>query len=407
MTAADTLPLELPRDAVLPDYGPGGLFALVGKIRAFLAGTGWPPPDALGACGFSDPSTGSAPGSAPVLVLLLVDGLGDHFLQRHGAGSRLLEHRQTRLTSVFPSTTASAVTTLLTGLAPAGHGLTGWFIRDQRFGGTLAPLPMRMRGAGPIEGRFALRRLFPYRSLFQSGRRASVLISPASIAHSRFSLRHARGARIQPYEGLCEMSTAVEFEVRALKASGGGYVHAYYPELDAISHESGCTSEPALAEFGRIEAAVATLVARLSGSGAQIVITADHGFIDSDPGHTLHLEAMPGLATMLEAPLSGEARSAFCEVRTGAETDFLAFAHSELAGKAVAVPSSRLLAHGLFGPGKRHPRLRERIGSHTLLMEPGWTIRDRVPGEREHPMLGVHGGLSADEMWVPLITIDC
>lgn len=400
-------PLILPQGAVLPDYGPGGLFALVQSIGAFLDGADWKPPTAPHALNLPDPPSGSSPGSAPVLVFLLVDGLGDHFLQRHGAGSRLLEHRQTRLTSVFPSTTASAVTTLLTGLAPVTHGLTGWFIRDRRFGGTLAPLPMMVRGNGPIQGLFLLSRLFPYRSLFQSRRRASVLVSPACIAHSRFSLRHARGARIQPYSGLTELGTAIESAVESLQGSGGGYLHAYYPGFDAICHESGCASPAALAEFGRIETVIARLVDRLTGSGVELVISADHGFIDSDPAHTLQLAAMPALSAMLEAPLIGEARSAFCEVRRGAEADFLAFARSELAGKAVAVPSSELLAHGLFGPGPAHRRLRERIGSHALLMETGWTVRDTVAGEREHPMLGVHGGLSADEMWVPLIMIRC
>ncbi len=36
-------------------------------------------------------------------------------------------------------------------------------------------------------------------------------------------------------------------------------------------------------------------------------------------------------------------------------------------------------------------------------MESGWTIVDHVAGEHEHTMIGVHGGLSADEMRVPLI----
>ncbi len=61
------------------------------------------------------------------------------------------------------------------------------------------------------------------------------------------------------------------------------------------------------------------------------------------------------------------------------------------------------LAAGLLGPGQPHPRLAERLGSHALLMEAGWTIVDHVPGEHEHTMIGVHGGLSADEMRVPLI----
>ena len=36
-------------------------------------------------------------------------------------------------------------------------------------------------------------------------------------------------------------------------------------------------------------------------------------------------------------------------------------------------------------------------------MEPGWTIVDQVEGEEPFTLIGVHGGLTADEMCVPLV----
>lgn len=106
---------------------------------------------------------------------------------------------------------------------------------------------------------------------------------------------------------------------------------------------------------------------------------------------------------MLAAPLFGERRLAFCQVREGAQAEFEAWAGTELRGKAVLVSGSACLRAGLFGPGQPHPRLAERVGSHALLMESGWTIVNHVEGEHEHTMIGVHGGLSAEEMYVPLI----
>jgi hypothetical protein len=110
---------------------------------------------------------------------------------------------------------------------------------------------------------------------------------------------------------------------------------------------------------------------------------------------------------MLRTPLFGERRSAFFALNPGAENDFAAFAREELTGKSVLVPSPDLVAAGLFGPGPNHRRLSERTGTHALLMEQGWTVMDSLPGERAHTMLGVHGGLSAEEMWVPLIHVRC
>src|SRR5437762_3143744 len=86
------------------------------------------------------------PAAAKNLVLLIIDGLGDNYLARHGKGSALGRARRRSLTSVFPSTTASAITTSYTGRTPLEHGLTGWFTYFGEAGCVSAPLPFRSRG---------------------------------------------------------------------------------------------------------------------------------------------------------------------------------------------------------------------------------------------------------------------
>lgn len=396
MDAAD-FPLTLPRDSVLPDYGAGGLHGLVGAFGAYLdRAPGVPPLADLPAS------------SGRTLVFLLIDGLGDAFLQRFGAGSVLAAHRQGRITSVFPSTTSAAVTATMTGLSPAQHGLTGWFIRDKRFGGIIAPLPLYRRGADSLAALRLAQRLFPYRSLYQRRTRPSLVVSPREIAWSRFSKRHARGARIAGYgRGLDGLVEAVAKGAGALRQAGGGYLHAYYPLFDTLSHEFGATSPQAVEEFRRVDAAFATLLERLKGLDCEVVVTADHGFTDAADARTVDMDDHPQLMAMLECPLWGERRAAFCAVRKGREADFEAGAAEVFAGKAVVARSRDLVAAGLFGPGPLNARLAERTGTHTLLMEPGWTVVDTVPGEHRHSMIGVHGGLSPDEMWIPLIRARC
>ena len=397
---AHTPSLTLPRDAVIPDYGAGGLYGLVTNIRAYLNGAPWSPPlserDILHREGDRRRS----------LVFLLIDGLGDHFLQRHGGSSTLLAHRIGRLTSVFPSTTASAVTTTLTGLAPAVHGLTGWFIHDRRFGGVLAPLPMLVRGDGPAEGLLILQRLFPYQTLFQRRTRPATVVYPHYLAGSPFSRRHSRGARVVAYRGLDGMTDAIVAEVQSF-GQQGGYVHAYYPVFDALSHAHGCEAPEVIARYKHIDASFARLLEQLHGRHCDVVVCADHGFIDSPPERQIRLEDYPHAKSLLATPLFGERRAAFFRVRPGAEEDFRAFADDVLKGKAALVRSDDLRETGLLGPGKPHRRLNERTGSHALLMEPGWTILDRLADETEHTMLGVHGGLSPQEMWIPLIHAHC
>src|SRR4051812_17482245 len=103
---------------VLPDYDGGSLVNLMASIVDGCGGAARHPP--LGALPPAELS------SARNVVLLIVDGLGDFYLRRRGAGSALAAGRRSPMTSVFPPTTASAITTSYTGATPLEHGLTGW-----------------------------------------------------------------------------------------------------------------------------------------------------------------------------------------------------------------------------------------------------------------------------------------
>jgi hypothetical protein len=110
---------------------------------------------------------------------------------------------------------------------------------------------------------------------------------------------------------------------------------------------------------------------------------------------------------MLAAPLWGERRAAFCRLRAGAGPEFECAMPEFLDGKGVVVVSAELHRAGLFGSGRAHARRAGRLGVKALIMAPGWALRDSVAGEREHRMIGLHGGLSAQEMYVPLIHVNC
>jgi len=388
---AGSAALRFPADAVKPEYGSRGLFGLAGAIREFLDGGKWRG---------TTPAADSP--SRQRLIFLLIDGLGDLFLQRHGQDGALLAHRAGRLTSVFPSTTACAVTTLVTGLAPSMHGLTGWYIHDSRFGGVLAPLPMKMRGGGALVDERSAERLFPYDGLFVGRARPTIEVAPEQIAFSPFSRWHGRGGKTLPYRDIDDMLTKIVAACESFGA-GGGYVYAYYSVFDAVCHDHGCESVQAREAFWRIDQAFAMLCEKLRRSEAHLVVSADHGFIDSPVDRQIDMERLLEVRAMLESPLFGERRAAFCRVRAAARRDFEQWAGEALRGKGVCVDSAALLKTGWFGPPPFHPRIHERIGTHALLMEPGWTIYDRLPGETPHPMIGVHGGVTPQEMWVPLI----
>ena len=73
---------------------------------------------------------------------------------------------------------------------------------------------------------------------------------------------------------------------------------------------------------------------------------------------------------------------------------------------ADCLPSSELIGSGWFGRGTPHPQLDKRIGDRVLLMKDDYSIKDWLPQEERHVMIGTHGGLSEDELWVPLIVAE-
>jgi hypothetical protein len=145
---------------------------------------------------------------------------------------------------------------------------------------------------------------------------------------------------------------------------------------------------------------------RAGGSDTALLLSADHGFIDTDPAATLDLADHPRLAECLALPLSGEPRTAYCHLRPGAEAVFLDYLRRNLAAEVEALPSRQLIAGGWFGLGPPHPRLAERIGDYTLLLRGHYSIREWLLAERPYRQIGVHGGLSAAEIYVPLVRQD-
>jgi hypothetical protein len=374
-----------------PDYSGGSLVNLVASIVSARGGKALHPV----LRNFSDGELRDARN----LVLLIIDGLGDNYLMRRGERGELARRRRGALTSVFPSTTASAITTSYTGRTPLEHGLTGWFTYFGQAGCVAAALPFRSRGDHlPLARRgVTADEIYAARSIFESIPESSFVVTDKEIVDSEYNACHCRGARRLAYQTLDELVSQIETVVRS--GSGRKFVYAYWPAYDMVSHRYGCESPEAFVEFGKIDAAFGALLGRLAGTDSVVVATADHGFIDVAPEESFELPS--SLAPHLRLPLCGERRVAYCHVHDAPA--FMREAQRWLGERADVVPSASLVDEGWFGPGEPHPRFSERIGDVALVMRGRYTVKDWTPGESRHLHIGNHGGTSADEMLIPLI----
>jgi len=376
---------------VLPAYGGGSLVNLIASLVEGRGGARRHPPLAL--------LPPRELREARNVVLVIIDGLGDNYLMRQGAGGELARRRRGAITSVFPSTTASAITTSYTGRTPLEHGLTGWYTYFGEAGYVAATLPFRTRGDMlPLrEKGFAPQRAFTLRPVFESIPTRSIVVTHREIIDSDYNVHHCAGAERRAYDSLERFMGEVEAAVKS--GPERKFVYAYWPQYDAVSHRYGSLSAEAARECDRVDQAFGEILRRLSGTESVVVATADHGFVDVSPDETLELPA--ALAAMLRFPLCGERRIVYCHVHDAGA--FMQRARDWLGERAEVRPSGELVDAGWFGGGEPHPRIAERVGDVALVMNGHFTVKDWTPGEARYLHIGNHGGTTADEMMIPLI----
>jgi len=337
------------------------------------------------------------------VILLVIDGMGAELLQRY-PDSFLARHTLDTLSAVFPSTTASAVTSFATGVATQQHAITGWHMWLRELGSVATILPFVPRHGGSAYSRagFSPRQFIGHAPIFDSLDVPVEVLSPEWIIHSDYTRATSGSARRHGYRHFDELLQ----KINALVSDGAPrFVYGYWAELDSLAHEFGANSHKVEKHLLEMDAALATFADTLRLSGALLLITADHGLIDTDAQHTLYVHEHPTIAEALTLPLCGEPRTAFCYLRPRHVLRFLDYVRNEWGHCCEIVESESLIEQGFFGRGDAHPTLSSRVGDYTLLMKENYIIRHRLPFEQPYTQIGVHGGLSRAEMQVPLIAV--
>lgn len=339
------------------------------------------------------------------IVLMVIDGLGYEYLHEYGKGSIFIEHMKDKMTSVFPATTATGVTTFATGVAPQQHAITGWFMHLKEFGlvATILPFTPRCGGLSFGQAKMDPKIIFNQISISEKIDVESYYVIRADLVHSDYTRTTCGKAKGVPYSDLAEY-----FErVRELVSSNNNkkYIYAYWPELDSLSHTHGTNSAEVFAHFQELNKGFISFLESMKGTNTTLIITADHGLIDSTDSRTVKLEEHPDFVNTLTLPLCGEPRVAYCYVRPSKAGDFENYVKKNFKDVCELYKSTDLIKKGYFGLFEPHERLFDRVGDYILIMKENYVMRDFVKGEKVHYFVGYHGGVSREEMYVPLIVI--
>jgi hypothetical protein len=292
-------------------------------------------------------------------------------------------------------------------VAPQQHGFTGWFTWFRELGDILAVLPFQPRHGGLCSGQMDFHPgvLSGCAPMFERLHTGKHVVMPDWIAESEFNAAFHDGASIWKFSGLADCFGVIK--QAATSSNERNCVYAYWPEFDGLAHSKGVHSPEVAQHFAELDEAFGRFVKNMRGTDSTIIVTADHGFVDIPASGVIQMGDHPELADCLVLPLCGEQRFAFCYVHPDKVERFKQYVTSELSHAVDLHKSSDLIAQGWFGLGEAHPELESRVGHYTLVMKPGYKIRDRILGEKPKRHIGVHGGVTPEEMRVPLVVVDC
>jgi hypothetical protein len=338
------------------------------------------------------------------IVLLVIDGLGFNYLKANGSKTYLARHLRQSITSVFPPSTGSAMTSIYTGLAPQQHASTGWWVYLKEFGLVSRILLYSNAIDYNVLGE-SISHVIDVTPLPPQMTREYTAVLGNQIIDSEFTRHVVRNAKRVGYEyKMDELFIALNSSIK--ESAKDKYIQAYWPSLDEVNHILGPSSAEAHDHLLLLDAKIRTFAESLEGSSTTLIITSDHGFIDVPKTNSILVQDHPELLDCLVLPICGDTRSVFCYVRPWHIDKFEDYVQNEFGDICEMHRSTELVDQGWFGLFDENPRLFNRIGDYTLIFKEGFALLNVFPGRPPPEMLGHHGGATADEMLVPLIVID-
>jgi len=357
-------------EPVLPDYSD----CCVNRLVPALLGSSNPP-----SCFSEDIFL------AKTVVLLVLDGLGwQQFQDSKEIFTSLSEFSGNSITTVAPSTTAAALTSITTGVPPGEHGIVGYRIPVE--GGILNSLRWSTGNDSykPDPHEFQLKPVFENQQ--------PKVVTSAAHEGSGFTKAHLRDSRFSGYGNRSEL---IELIVDSVKKSEP-FIYAYWDGVDRIAHEFGFTDRY-FTELEECDLMVAELLRRLP-SNVALIVTSDHGQVEV--GDRM-IELTDDLNDLLSKQ-SGEARFRWLHALDGSGQDLLQIAKETFEDVAWIMSKKEIIDEGWLG-SLVDRTVEARLGDVALIAREKIGFTD--PAEKmPFKLITRHGSLTKEEMHVPLLS---
>jgi len=401
--------LDLGPRAVIPAYDGLSILNLPASLCRWLGAEPLPHPPLV------VPALDDLADGIRQVVVVLIDALSFERFQRWADGPLrgLRQLGQEGLffpvTSVTPSTTSAAIVSLWTGRSPAEHGVLGYelFLKELGLVTNMITLaPAAIDGPAASVASLLPEMALPVPTLGSHLAAAQVeahAFLPKAICGSGLSLMHLAQVRVHGYDATADLWGRVRALAEA-RLDRPRLLYVYYPEVDTISHRWGPDSEQVSTDLGTFTQVLSErFVEALDGPARRqtlLLIVSDHGQVSSTPDPHYEARNHPELTRRLHVAPCGESRLAYLYIRPG-QTEAVAeyFERAWPSGFRM-LHSDHALAAGLFGPGRPAGCAADRLGDRLVLAQGPAYLWSK---DRANNMRGRHGGLSREEMLIPVL----
>jgi hypothetical protein len=345
------------------------------------------------------------------VLLIVLDGLGYNRILAHtkkymSSFYNLADHGTLHpLTSTFPSTTSTALTSIFTALPPSEHGIIGFNMFMQAYGLIINTLDMRSVygfGHGLDFAEDFSKDIYPWLSTLTDHGIKTQMLTRRNLVGSGLS------KVIHKHQNLCGYALVSDLFMlirKLLEQPGPMFICAYYGGIDTVEHTYGPYSEESTAEIRTIENLLKeTVFDRLPfevKANTLLVITADHGVVKTEQTHSLN---NPQISSHCLIPPTGDLRTAFFFPTYGHDAELREALKKNIQGFTI-LPSKDLIKNEAFGPVKDSYCLQNSIGTITALSQSKNSVFYQHAFKTQFQTLhGAHGGMTPEEMIVPLLS---
>lgn len=320
------------------------------------------------------------------VVVLLLDGMGKCILDHNFDDDSFFKtHLKETYSSVFPPTTVAATTSICSGLTPAQHAWLGWDCYYPQIDENVTVFLNTIQGSSESAADYNVAQTYcGYDSLVK-----------------QINDHNGQAYEITPfaepfYRSFDEICSGIK-EKCAL--DGKKYIYAYWDEPDHTMHEKGCYVKETKDVLHELEAKVKQLANDLDDT--LLIVTADHGHVDSKG---VCIDDYPKIMECLVRRPSIEPRTLNFFIKDGMNEQFVSEFNKEFKDKFELYTKEEILDKQLFGIGEIHDNFEDMLGDYLAIATDDLCIYNSR--ELANKFIGVHAGLTEDEMVIPLIVIE-